>query len=313
MNISLRQMRAFAETCNKGSFTLAAAELHLSQSAVSMLVRQLESEMNLTLFNRGRTTLTITEAGRQLLPLVQGILRDLQHVKDGATDLRNLKRGSLRLVVSQMLACAWLPPVLAAFRARYPDIELTLTDASTDGVVDVVRSGDVDIGLGPQRPTGDDIAATPFLDVSICLVCPLDHRLARRRNATWEDTREDRWVVYSNEFFRQLEDTLHAQQKAMTFQVATQVTYLTTALALVGSGMGVTAAPLYVRTLAPHFNVHFVALREPVVERSFHVYHRARDALSPAVAAFMALLREQPGMAPVPAGRQRSSVLHQQS
>lgn len=292
MNISLRQMRAFAAVCRHGSFTQAAAALHLSQSAVSMLVRQLESEMNLVLFNRGKTSVTLTDAGRQLLPLVQRMLDDLETVKSGASDLRSLRRGVVRVAVSQMLACTWLPPLLKTFASRYPEIEVVLTDSSTDGVADEVLRHEADIGLGPLRPTGEEILTEPFLDVAICFVCPAHHPLASRRHVNWEDTRNAKWVVYSDEFFRQLEQTLAPGGTERMSAQASKVSYLTTALALVGSGTGVTAAPAYVSSLAPYFDVRFVPFRNPTVVRTFQIYSRAREAMSPATTAFVSLLRE---------------------
>ncbi|MGA0569405.1 LysR family transcriptional regulator [Variovorax sp. VNK109] len=292
MNISLRQMRAFAAVCRHGSFTQAAVALHLSQSAVSMLVRQLESEMNLVLFNRGKTSVTLTDAGRQLLPLVQRMLDDLETVKSGASDLRSLRRGVVRVAVSQMLACTWLPPVLKTFATRYPEIEVILTDSSTDGVADEVLRHEADIGLGPLRPTSEEILTEPFLDVGICFVCPASHKLARRRQVTWDDTRNEKWVAYSDEFFRQLEQTLSPGGIERMSTQASKVSYLTTALALVGSGSGVTAAPAYVASLAPYFDVRFVPFRSPTVVRTFQIYSRAREVMSPATTAFVSLLRE---------------------
>lgn len=295
MNISLRQMRAFVAVCRSGSFTQAASTLHLSQSAVSMLVRQLESEANLVLLDRGKNTVAPTEAGRQLLPLVQRILDDLEAVRHGASDLRLLRRGILRIAVSQMLACTWLPPVLRAFSARHPDIEVVLIDAPTDAVVDGVRRREADIGLGPFRPTDDDIATQSFLNVPICLVCAQGHPLAARSQVTWSDVKDQKWVVYSDDFFRYLEQTLAPSAAQKMLLQASKVSYLTTTLALVGGGTAVTAAPAYVESFAPYFGVRFVPFRNPTVLRSFQIYSRAMEAMSPATAAFVAMLHERPG------------------
>lgn len=107
--------------------------------------------------------------------------------------------------------------------------------------------------------------------------------------------------MYSGEFHRALEHVLQTQDSTLSIHVETEVRCLTTALALVGIGLGVTAAPEYARTLAPHFGVRFLPLHGPSFERAFYVYRRQGQALSPVTVAFLASLRESL----LPASRQR--------
>lgn len=292
MNISLRQLRAFVAVSRHLSFTVAARELHLTQSAVSMLVRQLEAEMGLPLFDRVHRRVQPTDTGRQLLPLALRMLDDLRQVVDGALDLRSLRRGRLRLGVPQLLACTWMPPLLAEYERRHPDVELQLVDTTADDVVGALRRQEVDLGIGPDRPTGDDIERRFLRQVPIRLVVPAGHALATRKRVSWQQVQPERWVIYSGEFHRALERALAQHDPALSLRGASQVGYLTTALALVGQGLGVTAAPDYARALAPHFGVAFVALTAPAIERGFYLYQRRGEALPPAVEAFVAMLRD---------------------
>lgn len=291
MNISLRQLRAFVAVAEHASFTVGARELHLTQSAVSMLVRQLESELGLPLFDRVRRRVQLTETGRQLLPLAQRMLDDLRQVVDGALDLRSLRRGRLRLGLPQLLACTWMPPLLAEYERRHPEVTLKLVDTTADEVVGAVRAGDVDLGLGPERPVGDDIERDFLRAVPIDLVCPQAHALAGRRRVAWRQVQGERWIIYSGEFHHALERALAQHDPALAIRGASEVGYLTTALALAGQGMGITAAPRYAQALAPHFGVRFLPLTEPVIERGFYLYRRKGEALPPAVQPFVELLR----------------------
>jgi DNA-binding transcriptional LysR family regulator len=290
MNISLRQLRAFAAVARTGSFTDAARALHLTQSAVSMLVRQLEKEFGMPLFDRTRPAITLTQTGRELLPLAQRMLDDLQQVVEGAGDLRALKRGTLRLAAPQLLACTWMPELIARFEKAYPDISLRLVDTTADDVVGCVRRNEVDIGVGPERPTGEDVEGSFLRQVPIRLVLPARHRLAGRQRVAWRDVREERWIVYSGEFHRQLEQALAEHDPSLSLRGAAQAGYLTTALALVGQGMGVTAAPDYARAFAAHFGVRFVGLSGPAINRAFFLYRRHRQALSPGAMEFVRML-----------------------
>ena len=294
MNISFRQMRAFSAVARAGSFTAASRQISLTQSAVSMLVQQLEEALGVQLFDRG-SAVTLTEAGRQLLPLARRILDDLNQVVEGASDLRSLRTGMLRVVAPQMLACTWIASVLGEFEAAHPEIGLRVTDTTTDDVVGTVRRGEVELGVGPERPAGEDITRSFLMDVPIRMVCPARHPLAARRAVSWDELRDERWVIYSSQFNRHLERILQAHDASLSMQTAAEVGYLTTALALVGVGSGLAAVPDYARMFAGNFDVRFVPLRGPEIRRQFFIYQRRGMALSPAAAAFVAMMHRHAG------------------
>ncbi|MGJ7483797.1 LysR family transcriptional regulator [Variovorax sp. LT2P21] len=294
MNISFRQMRAFSAVARAGSFTAAAKQVNLTQSAVSMLVQQLEEALGVVLFDRG-AAVTLTEAGQQLLPLARRILDDVNQVVEGASDLRSLRTGLLRVVAPQMLSCTWISTVLGEFATAHPDIGLRVTDATTDDVVGVVRRGEAELGVGPERTVGEDVTRTFLMDVPIRMVCPAKHPLAQRRGVSWDELRDERWVIYSSEFNRQLERILQSHDASLSMQTAVEVGYLTTALAMVGVGSGLAAVPDYARMFADNFKVRFVPLRGPEIRRQFYVYQRRGMALSPAAEAFVAMMQRHAG------------------
>ncbi|RZA17574.1 MAG: LysR family transcriptional regulator [Lysobacteraceae bacterium] len=293
MNITLRQMRAFSTVARAGSFTSAARQLNLTQSAVSMLVQQLEEELGLRLFDRTRSSVTLTESGQQLLPLARRMLEDLRQVEEGASDLRTLRSGMLRVVAPQLLACTWMAGVLGEFEAAFPSVGLRVMDATADDIVGSVRRGDAELGIGPERPTGEDVTRTFLMNVPMRLVCAASHPLADRQSVSWRELQDERWVVYSGDFNRFVEKLLHDHDTSLSIQTATEVGYLTTALALVGTGMGVAAVPDYARGFAGNFGIRFIALRAPALNREFFVYQRRGLALSPAAEAFTQLMRQR--------------------
>lgn len=294
MNLSLRQIRAFSMVARTGSFTLAARQLHLTQSAVSMLVQQLEDELGLKLFDRARHAVTLTEAGQQLLPLARRMLEDLRQIEQGASDLRTLRSGALRVVAPQLLACTWVADVLARFEQAYPTIGLHIIDATADDIVGTVRRGDAELGIGPERQTGDDVARSFLMHVPMRLVCAAGHPLAARKTVGWSDLRDQRWVLYRSDFSRYLEHRLHEQDASLSMQTVVEVEYLTTAMAMVGNGSGVAMVPDYARTFEMNFGVRLLPLRNPALQREFFIYQRRSLALSPAAEAFARMLQQQP-------------------
>jgi DNA-binding transcriptional LysR family regulator len=293
MHVSLRQLRAFVAVAQSGSFTRAAQQVHLSQSAVSMVVRQLETEIGLPLFHRARKVVTLSEMGQHLLPIAVRMLEDLQQIAAGVTDTRLLRRGSLKVGVPELLACTMIPPVLAAFARRYPDIALKVADIGIDEIPGAVARSEVEVGIGPDRTADAGIERTFFIDVPIQLVCAASHPLARREALTWSDTRTEPWILYPSVFSQDIQAALTKHDRLQRFEDATSVGHLYTALALVGQGMGVTTAPDYARALGRDFELAFVPLHEPLIERVFYIYRRQGHTLSPAAEAFLALLAER--------------------
>lgn len=292
MNITLRQLRAFCDVAQTGSFTLAARRMNLTQSAVSMLVRQLETDIGLALFDRVKRSVQLTETGRQLLPIAERILGDLREVIDGAADLRALRRGTLRLAVPQMLACAWLPPVMARYRTLYPEVALKMIDTTADRVVETVRQGEAEIGIGPERPTPDDVQPDMLWQEKMQCACAAASPFAQRDSLNWADVADAEWILYSDAFSGHLERTVWSGL-SVQLRRTTQVRYLPTALALVGQGMGITAAPAYAAPFGRLFGAIFIDIANPVVLRSFQIYTKRGYELSPAARAFRDLAEQE--------------------
>ena len=294
MNITLRQLRAFYEVAKTQSFTLAARNMNLTQSAVSMLVRQLETEYGLALFDRVQRSAQLTEVGRQMLPITERMLEDLRQVHEGAADLKALRRGRLRIAVPQMLACSWLPPLAAEFMAAFPDIGLHVMDTTGDRIVSAVQDNEAEIGIGPQRPAPADIAAEPLWEEPIQIVLPRDSALGDGAPLTWKDLRNENWIQYSDDFTLYLERAIWAELPIPDARTTT-VRYLTTALSFVGLGLGVTAAPQYARSFADQFAVKFARVETGRIMRAFYIYSRKSHSRSPAANAFVSFLAHKIG------------------
>ena len=225
--------------------------------------------------------------------MLRRMLDDLRQVEEGASDLRTLRSGVLRVVAPQLLACTWMAGVLTRFSAAYPSVGLRVIDGTADDIVATVRRGDAELGIGPERATGEDVTRTLLMNVPMRLVCAASHRLAGRQSVSWDELRDERWVVYPGDFSRYVERLLHEHDTSLSIQTATEVGYMTTALALVGAGMGLATLPDYARSFADTFGIRFVALRAPALSREFFVYQRRGLALSPAAEAFMQMMVAQ--------------------
>ncbi|MGE4325817.1 MAG: LysR family transcriptional regulator [Pseudodonghicola sp.] len=289
MPVSLRQLRAFRAVAEAASFTGAAERLNLTQAAVSMLIRQFEEELSVPLFVRTGRGARLTEFGTEIRPTVMRVLSDVQNINDAAADLRSLQRGHLRVAVPQMLGCCWLPGVLGAFRALYPDVEVSVMETAGDGVIEMVARGDAEIGIGPERPLINGVSAEFLWEVPMRLVVRAGSRLGQA--PALEDLEQSRWINYSDDFSEMLHRTLLGN-RSMPAAQDMRVTGLMSAMAMIGTRDFVTVAPAYAGIFADVFGLRFLSFEGAASRRRFLQYLRARHDLSPAAEAFLALARD---------------------
>ncbi|GGX17864.1 LysR family transcriptional regulator [Pigmentiphaga litoralis] len=293
MNLTLRQLRAFTAVADTGSFTAAAATLHLTQSALSVLIREMEADLGVRLFDRHTRRVVLSEAGREFQPAVQRMLGDLATAVSGLTDLRDKRRGVLRLAAPQFMACTWMPPVIAAFRARYPAIEVRLADTPPEHLLAGIPSGEVELAIGQDIEVDDTFERHTLFKDRHWLVCRADHAFARRRQVAWTDLADETFIAPTRDFLRRVLPELDTPAREALSASGTQsVSYITTALGMTEAGLGVTVCPSYAaRTVQAHGLV-MVPLIKPAFHRTICVYGMSRRAPSPAAQSFIDVLHE---------------------
>lgn len=292
MSVTLRQMRAFVAVAESRSFTEAAHQLNLTQSALSVLVRGLEDEVGVRLFDRHTRGVALTEAGLELQPRVVRLLAELGDAIQSVADLGARKRGIVRLAAPQLIASAVLPGVIAVFRGLYPGIDVRLSDTMPEHLLEGVISGAVDLAFGHEMAHDAGIQGTVFLEDPFLLVCRPDHPLARRRRVRWHEVLEHPFIGPTRDFRQRLMPELDAGARArLSGPAPHEVSYLTTALGLVVAGLGVTASPSYAAPLVAAYGLKMIPVDSPVFRRKVSVYQATRRALSPAAGAFADELR----------------------
>ena len=144
--MDIRSLRYFVTTVQLNSFTQAAESLHVTQSTISKMVRQLESEVGEELLVRQGRKLVLTTAGRIVFERGQEMLNAMRLLTTELHDTRALQRGSLVVGIPPMINLLFTP-VLKAFRERYPDIELILREDSGQVIERLVATGEVEVGM----------------------------------------------------------------------------------------------------------------------------------------------------------------------
>ncbi len=209
MSPSLRQMRAFVALAKTGSFTLAAEYLHVTQSALSGLIKELESVLGVRVVERSTRKTQLSEIGRELYPLFEKMIEDLDGAMAGIAQRKALKTGMVRIAAPQMMACTLLPEVIAAYRQAHPDVQLRLVDCPVENVSARVFSGEVDFGIGPERDPTAEIAAQVLFEMPFVLVFPEQHPLQQKDRVTWADVGDYPFISLQGQFTERLLRDMH--------------------------------------------------------------------------------------------------------
>ncbi len=290
MNVSLRQLRAFTAVAALGSFTAAARQLHLTQSALSVLVRELERELGARLFDRHTRSVRLTDAGRDFLPHVDQMFVALETGAASVAGLRDKRRGLLRIGAPQLMACTLMPRVIAAFRDVHPAVDVRLVDTLPELMLQRLSGGDVEMTIGPDLAIGPEYVRRPVLADRHWLICRADHPLAARSRARWADVARHPFIAPTRDFMKRLVPELAAQPRPVRLEPAFEVSYMTTALGLAAAGLGVTACPSYSQPIVRGYGLTMLPLTAPVFYREVCAFTLAGRSLSPAAQAFLAVL-----------------------
>src|ERR1700682_2705791 len=160
MNINLRQLRAFVSIGRLGSFTKAADALHATQPALSAQIRELEDALGVKLFDRSTRSVTLTQAGNDLLPVVDNVLGDLGSVVARARDVARRNTGRVTIAALPSLAATLMPVAVAQMRALHPGITVVIKDALAERIIGLIRADEVDLALTSAPPTDPQLQFT---------------------------------------------------------------------------------------------------------------------------------------------------------
>lgn len=183
--LTLRQLEILEAVARCGSFSRASTEVHLTQPAVSMKIKQLEAALGLPLFEHHGKRILLTEAGRETLKTGQAIGRELANLEQTLADLQGLKGGSL-IVSAASTASVFAARLMARFRDLHPDVQLSLNVVNRETLLQHLADNAVDLVLMGAPPEGLGLDARPFMDNPLVVIAATNHSLAGARNIPLE-------------------------------------------------------------------------------------------------------------------------------
>jgi DNA-binding transcriptional LysR family regulator len=286
MNVTLKQLRAFVALARTGSFTLAAESLFVTQSALSGLIKEFEQVLGVRVVDRSTRRIQLSDMGRELYPLVEKNLHDLDRVLQDVAQRKDLKTGLVRVAAPQLMASTLLPEIIAAYNLHQQGIQIKLIDSVVESITSRVFSGEVDFGIGPERDPNSDILAETLFQGRFMAVFPQGHPLGKLKKIRWADFAAYPFISLQGQFTERLKMDLRTAADEVNLTPSNEVTFMSTALAMVNAGLGVTTCITYASSLVELYKLEMRPLLDPVVCRSFYTFTHNRRSLTPAAQSF---------------------------
>lgn len=295
MHLSTRQIDAFLALADQKSFTRAAAQCHLSQPAFSTLIRTLEGDVGVRLFDRSTRHVGLTGEGENFLASARRIRGEVDAALASMRDAATLQRGRVAIALLPSLAAGWLPGVLAPYRAAHPGIELDIADVLSEPCIERVAAGNADFALAAIRADTPELQAEPFCRDGFHLVCRDDHPLAHPARGRAKVTLKElaAWPFVHLARTSSVRQYLEAAFHPHAMNTLMEVEQLATVMGMVRAGLGISVVPTL--TLF-HFAQPGLVTRPlalPGLTRQVYLVRRRDRSLSPAAQALYELMMGQ--------------------
>jgi DNA-binding transcriptional LysR family regulator len=285
MHVTLRQLRAFVEVIESGSFSEAARAMHLSQAALSGLIRELEGRVGVRLLDRNTRKVSPSAVGAAFEPLVRRVLSNLDDALESLTDMKELRRGLVRVAAPETLSCTLMPELISMYGGAHPDVDVRFEDVPIEQVLAGLQDGRADIGFGPARvATDESVEVIPLWADPMRVALRADDPLAGGASVRWKDLRERPLINYMPNFALNVLSQVPQRQHPRNILAVHRVN---TALSMVKVRRGVVVCPSMAEPLVQGFGLRFLPLVQPAVNWKIALFVRRRDSLSPAVESFL--------------------------
>lgn len=241
--MDIRQLSYFIEVAKHQSFTKAAQALHVTQPTLSKMVKNLEIEMEVSLFDRSSRKVRLTDAGEVVFIQAQKIVNSLDDLSSSLYDIMNLNKGKITIGLPPVISTLFFPTIIAEFQSRYPDVSVILVEDGAKKVEEKVADGEVDLGFVMLPVDAERFDVIPFVSQEIKLLVHEDHPLADRETRDLIDFKDDPFLLLSKEFTLNGRTVEFCRSEGFEPKVAYESSQWDFIVCMVEKNLGVTLMP----------------------------------------------------------------------
>lgn len=279
--VNLRHLRVFIAIADAVSFTRAAEELLLSQSSLTVTIRQLEEELGVTLLNRTTRQVNLTVEGEKFLVDAKRIVDEFDRMIAGMRLSASQSGGTVRVAVLPSVAIRLMPDIITQFHEANDDIRIQLRDDNARGLHRQIRKNEVDFGISNKWYDYPELEYVPLMQDRLGLICRKDDPLAKKKGPVlWTDIDPERLFIMAADtgIYTTLKEVPELDNLFAT--TAGEVLVMVTLLEMVRVGLGVTVLPELAKPGPMETDLVFLPLTQPAVKRKLCLIRRRNEPLS---------------------------------
>jgi DNA-binding transcriptional LysR family regulator len=291
MKIDVLGLEAFVAIAEQGAFGKAARALHISQTALTRRLQGFEALLGVELVERTTRSVALTPIGAEFLPQGRRILSELAGSMREIRESGKAQRGSVTIACVPTAGIQYLPRIIGAYSAKYPQNRIRILDHASAGVVESILRREAEFGITISGAYPPELRAEPLFKDRFVLVCRKDHPLARRSRVTWKHI-EPHAVIVAGELSgnRPLVDAALSGE-TISIRAFYEVQRSSTAVGLVAAGVAAAVVPNLAIQRGAYPGLKVVELVDPVISRTLSLVIRRGAHLSPAAEALFSMIR----------------------
>jgi DNA-binding transcriptional LysR family regulator len=292
IDLNLRQLQTFVTVSKLKSFTRAAQLLHLTQPALTKQIRQLEEILGVRLLDRNTRSVELTRIGKELIPVIEHLLLEMDAVIVRTKQLGVKSRGVIRMAALPSICTTLVPQTIARFKESFPGISVIMNDVLAQRLVRMVKAEEVDFGIGSLGGTDPEVRFSLITTDRVVVVFPAGSILERRKAVELKDLIDLKLILLDPESsVRKLVDQAFESIGKIPAP-AYEATYLSTAAGMVKAGLGVALLPSSASEIGELSGLLSRPIKHSILTREIGVIQKAGRSLSPAAESFVKSMRE---------------------
>jgi LysR family carnitine catabolism transcriptional activator len=239
----LRHIRAFLKIAETRNFTRAANDLHVSQSALTVQVQQLEESLGVRLFDRNKRGVTLTAAGKDVFGPLQRLFNDAQTIVEHARDLSSASTGFVSIAALPTVCAGPLPELVRSFLDSFPGIRVQISDVIAERVREAVLKREVDFGIGTLSGKDAELRAIPLFQDRLVVFAPRGHLLSGKRTVTLREASAHGLILPGRA--SSVRDAVEAiaHRERLLLDIRYETNFMPSALAFVRANLGIAILP----------------------------------------------------------------------
>jgi DNA-binding transcriptional LysR family regulator len=198
--MDIKQLQYFIEVAKWNSFTRAAEQLFITQPTISKMIKNLEDELGITLFNRSRKKLMLTDAGKIIYEQAKLVDKAFHNIETEMDNLLELKKGHIRIGLPPIFDPTLFPKLVGSFHEKYPAITFELMESGSKKIEEEVENHQLDIGVVVLPTNNDVFEYFSFMEEDFMLIIHPEHKLADQKEINLSDLREESFIIFNKDF-----------------------------------------------------------------------------------------------------------------